>query len=244
MKSNTSIKDKAEKLHIKLPECYQVLVFRFDQKIDDNLYKQIQYILTTLQRIRIISHVTDRSRLVLLISSSDDPTFKESLTEFMMVFTTQMEERFQSFPIESACGSLMKGDYSKVEKSYQEALTVLRLKRKFPIELQHTYHYHDMGFYLYLPWLYEKKKGENMGNPHLQALRRYDQENGTHLYHTLEIFLSLDCNVKETAEKLHVHINTLNYRLKRIEEISRVHLKSMDQKVSLYLDMKAEKYEE
>lgn len=79
-----------------------------------------------------------------------------------------------------------------------------------------------MGFYLYLPWLYEKKKGENMGNPHLQALRRYDQENGTHLYHTLEIFLSLDCNVKETAEKLHVHINTLNYRLKRIEEISRV----------------------
>jgi len=64
------------------------------------------------------------------------------------------------------------------------------------------------------------------------------------LLHTLEVFLYNDSNVKAAADLLHVHINTLTYRLKRIAEIGGIDLNNMDQKVTLYLDLKAEKMEE
>lgn len=37
-------------------------------------------------------------------------------------------------------------------------------------------------------------------------------------------------------------MNTLNYRLKRISEVGGIDLTDMDQKVTLYLDIKAEKF--
>jgi len=244
LKSTKSIKEKAGKLPIQLPSQFQVLVFQFHQKIDEALNKQIQYIMTTLQRIRIVSYVMDREQLILLLAASSGQSYRELLQEFIIVFTTQMRERFKVTPIEAACGSIYQEDYAKVESSYQEALLVLKLKKNYPQELKNVYHFDHVGFYLYLPWIEERRKGENRINPHLLALKEYDQANGTSLYQTLEVFLGLDCNAKETAETLHVHINTLNYRIKRIEEISQIDIKNMDQKVSLYLDIKADKYEE
>jgi DNA-binding PucR family transcriptional regulator len=57
----------------------------------------------------------------------------------------------------------------------------------------------------------------------------------------LEVFLNNDSNAKDAAEVLHVHTNTMNYRLKRISEIGEINLTNMDQKVTLYLDLKTER---
>ncbi|MFJ8354906.1 CdaR family transcriptional regulator [Bacillus paramycoides] len=38
------------------------------------------------------------------------------------------------------------------------------------------------------------------------------------LMHTLHLFIDYNQSYKQTAEKLHIHINTLHYRLKKIEE--------------------------
>ncbi|GGA87746.1 CdaR family transcriptional regulator [Ornithinibacillus halotolerans] len=40
------------------------------------------------------------------------------------------------------------------------------------------------------------------------------------LFHTLRIYLINNMNVKKTSEELHIHINTLHYRLNRIETIT------------------------
>lgn len=58
---------------------------------------------------------------------------------------------------------------------------------------------------------------------------------------TLETYLDAAGKVNITANRLHIHINTLSYRLKRIEEIMQVDLEDMNQRVALYLELKLDK---
>ncbi|MBA2174816.1 helix-turn-helix domain-containing protein [Halobacillus locisalis] len=50
-------------------------------------------------------------------------------------------------------------------------------------------------------------------------LKRYDQENKASLLITLSVYLDLNKNMKETAESLFIHVNTVKYRLRLIREI-------------------------
>ena len=54
----------------------------------------------------------------------------------------------------------------------------------------------------------------------LEPLVRYDEENATQLVHTLRVFLRRERNIGRTAEELCIHKHTLQYRLRRIKEIS------------------------
>lgn len=54
----------------------------------------------------------------------------------------------------------------------------------------------------------------------LGALHDYDQGNGTYLLHTLQVFLEENRSWVNAAQRLHVHKQTLVYRVRRIEAIS------------------------
>jgi DNA-binding PucR family transcriptional regulator len=58
----------------------------------------------------------------------------------------------------------------------------------------------------------------------LGVLLAYDQENATELVNTLRHYLDHNGNLQRTASALHVHINSLKYRLQRIEEIASIDL--------------------
>lgn len=53
----------------------------------------------------------------------------------------------------------------------------------------------------------------------LQILQQEDEENNTELYETLKMYFLCAHNVVETANALHIHRNTLIYRLKKIREL-------------------------
>lgn len=52
----------------------------------------------------------------------------------------------------------------------------------------------------------------------ISRLIRKDEENNTELYYTLKIYLLCENNITLTAKQLHIHRNTLVYRLKQIQE--------------------------
>ncbi|MBM4761074.1 helix-turn-helix domain-containing protein [Bacillus sp. B15-48] len=58
--------------------------------------------------------------------------------------------------------------------------------------------------------------------PELERLIEMDRKKGTDYYHTLKTYLVLGNNISLTATKLHIHRNTLIYRLDKIEEITGV----------------------
>lgn len=75
-------------------------------------------------------------------------------------------------------------------------------------------------------------------HPLLYQLRRYDQKHETEYFHTLEIYLQYSRNQNGCLEVLHVHRNTLSYRLKKIEELGKVHLDDQGTLTHLYLSYK------
>ncbi|MBP1995603.1 PucR family transcriptional regulator [Paenibacillus eucommiae] len=239
--SDTAAKNKATKLGLKLPPVFQVFIFEFASDIDKKLQQQLQYLLSASagRLIRTILHVTDRNRYTMLCSPPADhihASLKNS-SEAIDICAAQLKERFGTTFVASSCGSLYK-DYTEVEKSYKEAQTVLQVKSYFPSELSDVHHYQKLGFYRLLPLMLEQKQASNYENENLLRIKQYDHEHQSNLLQTLKQYLVSDCNMKAAADALHVHTNTLMYRLKRITEIGDIDLTDMDQKVTLYLDLK------
>ncbi|MBB4681622.1 PucR family transcriptional regulator [Crossiella cryophila] len=71
----------------------------------------------------------------------------------------------------------------------------------------------------------------------LGSLRAYDAEHGSDLLATLRVFLECSGSPTKTAAKLHVHVNTLRYRIARIEELTGRDLGSFPDRVDLYLGL-------
>jgi len=69
----------------------------------------------------------------------------------------------------------------------------------------------------------------------LRRLFEYDASHQGELAHTLRTFLRNAGRWKPTAAELHVHVNTLRHRIRRIEELTGRDLNSMDDRVDFYV---------
>jgi DNA-binding PucR family transcriptional regulator len=69
----------------------------------------------------------------------------------------------------------------------------------------------------------------------LDPLRDYDRRHDIGLMDTLKAFIANECSIARTAEELGVHRHTLGYRLKRVEEITKLDLRGIDSLIELRL---------
>ncbi len=67
----------------------------------------------------------------------------------------------------------------------------------------------------------------------LAPLTDHDRGTGGALLATLVTFLDHDCSWARTAEALHVHVNTVHYRIRRIEELTARDLSRLDDRLDL-----------
>lgn len=239
--SQDRIKEKALQLKITLPTEFSVIVFETAEEISDGLYRQIGYLVNTSKSVRVIMSMTEGNRLIFLV----DPNSRQSAPNkncgtFISTAISQITEKLGLLKTIGGSGSVYS-NYRKIQNSYQEALTVLSIKKKLPEETSNIFLYLQLGFFRFIPTILEKNFDEGYQNKALQKIREYDQQGNSNLLETLEIFLRND-NIKETASALHIHINTLNYRLKRITEIGEIDLMDPIQKLILYFDLKTEKF--
>ena len=73
----------------------------------------------------------------------------------------------------------------------------------------------------------------------LGSIERYDEQNGTDLLRSLDMYFRHDAQVAKTASALFIHNHTLAYRLRRIEEITSRRLKSLHDQTELWLALQA-----
>ncbi|MER5266470.1 PucR family transcriptional regulator ligand-binding domain-containing protein [Actinosynnema sp. NPDC002837] len=67
----------------------------------------------------------------------------------------------------------------------------------------------------------------------------YDAEHGSDLVGTLRVFLDCSGSWTTAAARLHVHVNTLRYRVGRVEDLLGVDLSDFTERVDLYLALQA-----
>lgn len=73
----------------------------------------------------------------------------------------------------------------------------------------------------------------------LGPLFEYDRRHGAELVRTLGAFLDCTGSWNACAERLHVHVNTVRYRIRRVEELTGKDLSSMADRVDLFLALRA-----
>ncbi len=90
----------------------------------------------------------------------------------------------------------------------------------------------------YLHALYKAGADSLNANAYADLLRPLIDETQADLFHTLEVYLDTGANGVGTAEMLHIHRSTLNYRLQQIEKICAVKLADPMLRTNLQIALK------
>ena len=67
----------------------------------------------------------------------------------------------------------------------------------------------------------------------VEPLILYDEKNQSDLATVLRTYLKHIGSVKETADELYLHRNTINYKLSRVESLLDIDLSSLDSRLQL-----------
>ncbi|WP_267888409.1 PucR family transcriptional regulator [Nocardia yamanashiensis] len=91
-----------------------------------------------------------------------------------------------------------------------------------------------VGLFTAVPGGLQRRFAERVLGPVVE----YDRRNGGGLLETLEVFLGCEGSWRVAAERMHVHLNTVRYRIGRVEELTGRDLGRLDDRLDLYLAMR------
>lgn len=121
-------------------------------------------------------------------------------------------------------GTMVK-DLSHLHCSYNHAKKALRISRKNGPFIN----YDDLTLDVALTEITDETRKEVVDKVLGILLKEVE------LLETLEAYLESNLSIKETSKQLHIHINTLHYRLKRICELTGYSLKETENLVMYYI---------
>ncbi|WP_297989730.1 CdaR family transcriptional regulator [Anoxybacillus sp.] len=230
---------EAQVLGVTLPSSFTVSVFQIvnDEKKDD-IRQYMTFIIKTMHVPIFFIHHHHPFLLIVGGTTTQRPivTAKAILAKLQQDFRCRIDE-----DVLVGIGNEYVG-IRALRDSYKEAMEVIHLKKHMDEPLPHVYG--DLGIYRLLPFIYEQYKQRKYPNEALLKLKRHDEQHGTDFLHTLRAYIRHDCNMKQTAESLYIHPNTLNYRLKRMQAIAALPLHDFEQRMMLYIDLLLYKYKE
>ena len=158
------------------------------------------------------------NKFVLLFEATDTKETEHELE----VILAELDNR-QQFKglITSTC--ILGSTYSNPKdfgKSYQEAKSLIPKKDILPNpKNKKVLSASSMGIYKFMFTSGNQQEILDYCNEKLQKIEEYDHANGTFLQDTLIEYYMNGFNVGKTAEALFIHRNSLQYRLKKTEEI-------------------------
>ena len=104
-----------------------------------------------------------------------------------------------------------------LQQSYQEAQQALDVGTR--LEMRRPIWFEEIYLYLLLERSGRNEEVRDWVRRTLGPLAEYDRRNKTEMLHTLESYFDSNQTLQEAARMLHIHPNTLKYRLGRIEQI-------------------------
>jgi purine catabolism regulator len=121
--------------------------------------------------------------------------------------------------------------------AFIEAQRALDLMVRFG-KREQIINYDRLGVYRLLAQVEDRAGLEAFAGRMLAPLIDYDRARGTPLLKTLEVYLQRHGNLRQSSRDLHIHLNTLHYRLRRIGEVTGVDLKDADARLDLLLALR------
>lgn len=131
----------------------------------------------------------------------------------------------------------MASGIQELAPRYREARQALMIGRRLFATQQITY-FGELGIYRLLFHLYGSEDARTFYDEVLGALIEYDRRTDNELVETLEAYFACNGNLSEAARRLHLHRNSLLYRLERIQEVLHADLEDADTRLALQVALK------
>ncbi|WHE07749.1 PucR family transcriptional regulator ligand-binding domain-containing protein [Thermoanaerobacterium thermosaccharolyticum] len=128
-----------------------------------------------------------------------------------------------------------------IKNSLKEAERALKLAYKI-MGGNSVYSYSEAGIFRLLFEMKDKSEMISFFNELMEPMMKYDESSSAELINTLEVFLQNNGNFVKTAKDLFIHRSTLNYRIKKIEEILNVDLSDWETKFNLQIALAIGKF--
>lgn len=203
-----------------------------------------------ITRFEILRYVRKEYRqnfdFVIWSSFSDYFVFLIEEQDFLNGFTAQVKKisdqirenvnKSKLLNISIGIGELQNSVF-EAQKSFDQAKRALKLGKKLHGEAA-TIQYHDLGIYVLLDQLKSSAAVKEFCQNHLGALLAYDQKNREIYLQTLECLADQDWNLKKTAQKMHLHYNTIKYRFQRLQQILGQEKFDSENKICLIIALK------
>ncbi|GEA14688.1 transcriptional regulator [Moorella sp. E308F] len=219
------------------PEVYETNT----EKLKRNFHRSVNSCLAALER-RVLTVQRSDSVVAILPASAEEgqarvgwSNLRIKLQELAVEIQQQIARELNGVTVSVGISSVAQ-DPMDISKRYQEARNAIRTARLIKgrgavafwedVEL-----YHVLG-----------QSGRALARFYhsiLGSLDRPEVKNREVLLETLRVYLESEGNVMAAAEKLYVHRNTLRYRLQRIEELLGRDLDSPDERLAIWLALKA-----
>jgi len=222
------LQDRVQALNLKLQQNLYVVVIRYE---DDGLNRSALIYLRDLFATLIDGSigVLYQDAIVLLLdrkknipmTDTDFLNLKKSLKEHHLV--SGISRRFHKL--------------ADLRIHYEQAVAAIELgPLAHPIDSFYTYD--KLAFYHLINLSGKEKDLKKFCDPLIFELLEYDEKNKTEFSKSLYEYLISGSNAKSTAFRLGIHRNTMDYRIRKIEEILNINLSNPSLVWSLYCSFK------
>ncbi|GEN53225.1 PucR family transcriptional regulator [Halobacillus faecis] len=236
--SESQFRHDASLAQLKIPDRFSIVVFSVTAPQYKSMLDDLENTVNRFRTNRHLYYLKTEFQLILFIEGRESDRFSSrdiarDLIEVVKVETG--EEDFYHFLI--GVGK----EYTKIyymRKSFLEALEVIETANFIgPRPETMPREFSKLGLYRYLAALYEKNSSEDYYSEDLLTLIKNDTTKQTELLFTLESYLANNGKGKQTANELFIHPNTLNYRIKQIQELTNIDFSDFNMKAYLYTEL-------
>jgi PucR family transcriptional regulator, purine catabolism regulatory protein len=126
---------------------------------------------------------------------------------------------------------------SAIARSYAQARRALETARRFGRRSE-VAAFEDLGVYRLLFHVADSTELSGFTDQVLGPLIEYDQRHSADFVRTLDVFLSNNGNVQATARELSLHVNSVTYRLQRIQAIAGLDLEESEDRLLAQVALK------
>ena len=186
-------------------------------------YRTINHILTIGQRQAVAAQFAGQ---VVILAQAD-----EDIEAMAQALTEQLGNGNGRATIAISSEFVSMDQVSEAHQQCNEVLAIAgRINSAQPV-----HRFDELG---YIHTLYHAGAQSLAQNAQAPMLRKLLEERQADLFNTLETYLDAGGNSVQTAEALHIHRSTLNYRLARIREICAVDLSEPSTRLNLQIALK------
>lgn len=229
----TSIKSLEERfkyLEININKKMIIMVIFIERQIENKkyLYNKLKEFFIKKNMNSIIYFKGSKYTTIIQAKKEED-NLSSFYTELYSFF------KFNNINIKIGIGGQIH-NISNFKQAYNKALISVPLGEKIEPK-NNIYKFSELKIYSLLWKIKDDRQTIKFYNDNIGKIIEYDEKHNTNLCQTLKNYFKNNLNKVKTAQKMYIHRNTLNYRLKSIEKITNYNLNNQNDKMSLQIGL-------